>query len=42
MNFKRKLGCMLLTLTSVLVDTGNVSFALVGVEEMPKSMKENR
>ena len=40
MKFKKVIGC--LALTAVFVNTGNASLAFVGVEDMPKSMKENR
>ena len=42
MKFKKVIGCLLLALTAVFVNTGNTSLAFVGVEDMPKSMKENR
>ena len=42
MKFKKVIGCLVLALTAVFVNTGNTSLAFVGVEDMPKSMKENR
>ena len=42
MKLKKGLGCLLLLLTTVLTNAGNASLALVGVEEMPESMKNAR
>ena len=42
MKFKKVIGCLVLALTAVFVNTGQASLAFVGVEDMPKSMKENR
>ena len=41
MKFKKVIGCLVLALTAVFVNTGQASLAFVGVEDMPKSMKEN-
>lgn len=42
MKFKKILGCFILLLTTVLTNTGNVSVAFVGIEEMPDSIKNTR
>lgn len=42
MKFKKVLGCFILLLTTVLINSGNVSVAFVGIEEMPNSMKNIR
>ena len=35
-NFKNVIGCLVLSLTAVFVNTGQASLAFVGVEDMPK------
>ena len=42
MKFKKVIDCLVLALTAVFVNTGNASLAFVRVEDIPKSMKENR
>lgn len=42
MKFKKVIGCLALALTAVFVNVGQASLAFVGVDDMPKSMKENR
>lgn len=42
MKFKKHIGSFILMLTALFVSVGTASFAAVGVEEMPKSIKEIR
>ncbi|MDU2490402.1 hypothetical protein [Clostridium sp.] len=42
MKFKKHIGSFILMLTALFVNVGTASFAAVGVEEMPESMKEIR
>lgn len=42
MKFKKYTGSFILMLTALIVNVRNASFAAVGVEEMPESMKEIR
>lgn len=39
MKMKKYLGCFILMLTSVMINSGTASVLTVGVEEMPESMK---
>ena len=36
------LGCFMLALTSLTINAGNASIAMVGIEEMPESIKNLR
>ncbi|EKY23312.1 hypothetical protein [Clostridium celatum] len=39
MKLKKYLGCFILMLTSVMINSGTASLLTIGVEEIPDSMK---